>query len=121
MSHSESSTMASIDDAITLPAGVAAAFNRSRGVFLGSDAFVDRVFSLHSIVDEIHAWRWAGAISGEQCGFLLRKIRRDIEAQGLGEIHQGPSAEEVLAREEEHAKWEAEYEEERRLKIGITA
>jgi hypothetical protein len=118
MSLVADTTLVNIDDSIALPNGIAAAFNRSRSVFLGSDAFVDRIFAANSLVNEVNSWRWAGVISSEQCSFLLRKVRRDVESNpGVVFSQEGNSAEEVIAREAESEQWKREFAEEEKARM----
>lgn len=102
MSLAEATTLVKLDDSIQVPAGVASAFNRSRSVYSGSAAFVDRLFESYRNCEQILAWRWAGVITGEQEAALLRKLRRDLE-QDPGEIssRDSYSAIEVDQREAE--------------------
>ena len=118
MSQSE---VVQLDDSIQLPSGVAAAFNRSRSVFLNSDAFVDRIFAANSLVNEIHSWRWAGVISSDHCNFLLRKVRRDLEQHvgTVGEWHNN-TAEEILAREKACEEERLQWQEEENLRLSGT-
>jgi hypothetical protein len=108
--------LVNIDESIALPLPISRAFNRTLGLLARSDAFVDRVFALHEAVSTVNAWRWADTITGEQCAFLLRKLRKEVQDE-LGAISQkdGLSAGEVEAREIAHAEWE---EERQALKAG---
>lgn len=103
--------LVNIDDSISLPLAISRAFNRSFVVLTRSDAFVDRVLYLNEAITEINAWRWADVITAEQCAFLLRKLRKEVQDE-LGSIgtRDSLSAGEVEARETAHAEWEAERE-----------
>ncbi len=109
MSLAEATTLVKLDDSIQVPAGVAAAFNRSRAVYCNSTAFVDRLFESYRNCEQVLAWSWAGIITGEQCSAMLRKIRRDLE-QDPGEIsaRESYSALEVDQREAENERLFAE-------------
>lgn len=103
--------LVNIDESIALPLPISRAFNRTFSVVAGADAFVDRVLYLNEAVSTVMAWRWADVITGEQCGFLLRKLRKEVQDE-LGAISQKDvsSAGEVEAREIAHAQWEEERE-----------
>lgn len=98
-----------IDESIALPLPISRAFSRTFGVLARTDDFCDRVFALRDAVATVNSWHWADVITGEQCAFLLRKLRKECQDE-LGAISaKGTlSAGEVEAREIAHAEWEAE-------------
>lgn len=104
--------LVNIDESLALPLSISCAFDRNLSVLAGSDAFVDRVLYLSETVSTVLSWRWADVITGEQCAYLLRRLRKEVQ-DDLGAISKkdGESASALQAREIAHAEWEAEREE----------
>lgn len=101
--------MQPISAAFTLPDAVADAFNRSLAVLANADAFEDRVFYLYELVNDISAWRFCNAVTMEQEVYMLRQVRKEVEANmGVITMTNSESAVEITARQQNREEWDAD-------------
>ncbi|WGZ33734.1 hypothetical protein [Xylella fastidiosa] len=67
------------NESVSLPPGVAAAYRRSLSVLPDMPAFIDRVFYLNELVNNIISWRYANCITAHQSVWMLRSIRATFQ------------------------------------------
>jgi hypothetical protein len=96
--------MSNITETFSLPAPVAAAFDRCLQILANADAFEDKVYYLHELVDSIRQWRYVGACTATHEAVMLRKVRKEVEANmGAVTTSDTLSALEVAEREKRNA------------------